>query len=671
MRQWKLGLVSFLVFSVPGVLLLTTMRASGAAATAGSPQDVPGWLKTAAATTLSAYPKEVSAVVLSDDSVVNVDEDGRLTRTDTRAIKILTREGRSEAVASEVYNTDHEKIKDLKAWIISPSGRVKKYGKGEAAELALVDNDVYNESRVLVIRAVDEAEPGSVFGYEVVMEDRSIFSQIIRSFQPDLLPVVRSRISVNLPRGWSAEGLTFNHAKIEPAVNGSAYSWEIRDLPPVEDEPMSPSATGITPWLAIDLIQPADKTITSRKAFRSWAEVSRWLTELSESTLVLDDALAGKARQLTASATTDIEKIAAIGRYVQGINYVSIQIGTGRGGGYRPHSSTEVFAKSYGDCKDKANLMRAMLKAINIKAYLVSIYSGDPNYVRPDWPSPHQFNHCIIAVAIPDETRVATSVSHPPLGKLLIFDPTDPHTPVGDLPGHEQGSYALIEAGEQGALLQMPVTPPEANMLTRTVEVTLGPEGAIDAKVREQSVGQAAVRERGPYRELARKDYVKSIERWITRGATGAEVSKVEPVDNSATGSFSLDVEFSAPHYGQSMQGRLLVFKPAVVSRREGLILTNATRRYPVVLNSSAYSETIKFRLPAGFEVDELPDELKMDTPFGSYQTSYAVKDGHLNFSRKLTVKSGTIPASEYGKVRVFFEKMGAAEQSPVVLAKK
>jgi hypothetical protein len=217
----------------------------------------------------------------------------------------------------------------------------------------------------------------------------------------------------------------------------------------------------------------------------------------------------------------------------------------------------------------------------------------------------------------------------------------------------------------------MPVTPPEANMMTRTVEVVLGPEGAIDAKVREQSIGQAAVRERGPFRGLPRKDYVKTIERWITRGATGAEISKVEPVDNGAAGSFSLDVEFSAPHYGQSMQGRLLVFKPAIVSRREGHALTNQTRKYPVVLSSSAYSETIKFRLPPGFEVDELPDEVKMETPFGSYQTSYAVKDGHLNFSRRLTVKSGMIPASEYPKVRGFFEKMGAAEQSPVVLAKK
>ena len=45
---------------------------------------------------------------------------------------------------------------------------------------------------------------------------------------------------------------------------------------------------------------------------------------------------------------------------------------------------------------------------------------------------------------------------HPSLGRLLIFDPTDDNTPVGDLPDHEQGSFALLVAGDDGALLRMP-----------------------------------------------------------------------------------------------------------------------------------------------------------------------------------------------------------------------
>src|SRR5919202_1263755 len=114
----------------------------------------------------------------------------------------------------------------------------------------------------------------------------------------------------------------------------------------------------------------------------------------------------------------------------QKVQYIAIQTGLGQGGGYRPHASTEVFAKSYGDCEDKANLMRAMLKADGIQSYLVAIYAGDPSYVREEWASPGQFNHCIIAVRVSDETQAPTIVQHPKLGRLLIFDATDDDTPV-------------------------------------------------------------------------------------------------------------------------------------------------------------------------------------------------------------------------------------------------
>jgi hypothetical protein len=192
---------------------------------------------------------------------------------------------------------------------------------------------------------------------------------------------------------------------------------------------------------------------------------------------------------------------------------------------------------------------------------------------------------------------------------LLIFDATDDVTPVGDLPIHEQGSYALIIAGEAGALLKMPVTPPEANMLSRSADVQLNADGSIVAAIREQFIGQAAVRERGPFRGLTRPEYNGRIERWIAQGATGVSVSKIEPVDERGEGRFSLSAEFRAPTYAQLMQGRLLVFRPAIVSRRESLSLTETARKHPVVLTPSAYTETTKVKLPSGFEVDELPDQ--------------------------------------------------------------
>jgi hypothetical protein len=217
----------------------------------------------------------------------------------------------------------------------------------------------------------------------------------------------------------------------------------------------------------------------------------------------------------------------------------------------------------------------------------------------------------------------------------------------------------------------MPQTPPDANRLDREADVVLLEDGGITANLRERSIGQSAVDSRREFRGLSRSDYVKRIEGWITRGATGATVSKVEPTDSSVEGRFALDVDFNAARYAQVMQGRLLVFKPAIVSRRESLFLTEAVRRYPVVLPSLAYSETVRVKLPKGFEVDEVPDPAILDTSFGSYATSYVVKEGQLSFTRTLLVRGSTIPVKDYEKVRAFFASIRAAEQAPVVLARK
>ncbi|MBS1810963.1 MAG: DUF3857 domain-containing protein [Acidobacteria bacterium] len=628
--------------------------------------DAPPWLRQAAAASTPPYHKDVPAVVLLDENRVAVDEEGKVTRSVFYAVKILTRDGRGLARASEVYETDKGKIKEFRAWLIYPSGNVKKFGKDETADIAFVDNDIYNEARSRVISARDEAEPGAVFGYEAVTESRDFFNQFQWGFQ-GRLPVVASRYSLTLPSGWRAESLTFNHNKVEPTVSGSSWMWELSNLPPIEPEPSSPEVTNLAPRLAVNVF-PAANAKSRSLSFASWPDVSRWASELSDPQIELNDAIAGKARELTANAKTELEKIQAIGRYAQNINYISIQIGIGR---FRPHSAIDVFNKSYGDCKDKANLMRAMLKALGITAYPVIIYSGDPTYVREEWPSPTQFNHAIIAVKVGEDVSVPTILTHPKLGRLLVFDPTDENTPVGDLPDHEQGSFALIAAGENGSLQKMPITPPEANKLVREANITLDVQGTITATISERSVGQSAVGERRLFRRLARPDYVKRIEGWITRGATGAKISKVEPADNQRDGRFALDVEFAVPGYAQSMRGQLLVFKPVIVPRRDGLDLTATARRHPLVLDSEAFTETVRVKLPDGFEVDEMPDAAKLETPFGKYSATYEVKDGHLIFTRNLVVQASTIPAAQYPMVREFFGRIRGVEVSPVVLAKK
>jgi hypothetical protein len=300
---------------------------------------------------------------------------------------------------------------------------------------------------------------------------------------------------------------------------------------------------------------------------------------------------------------------------------------------------------------------------------LVSIYSGDRTYVREEWPSPQQFNHAIVAVKIDERVKAPAVVLHPSLGPLLIFDATDPYTRVGDLPEHEQGSLALIETGETGALLRMPRAVPSANRVERESEISLGPDGAIRVKIQETGLGQSGAAARAKYHEQTPTEYNKSIEHWLADTVNGAKISAVRPED--ADGPFRLGIEFSADRYARMLQQRLMIFKPAVVERRDTFLFPEPKRLHPVVLQAQSFQETVKVALPEKFKVDELPEGAKIDAAFGSYQSSYETKNGQLTFWRKLEVRAETIPPERYAEVRDFFGHVNTSEQSPVVLVKE
>src|SRR3712207_8080724 len=63
---------------------------------------------------------------------------------------------------------------------------------------------------------------------------------------------------------------TFNREKIVPAVSGSTYTWELRNLPPVPYEPASPAWTNIAPRVAVSYF-PADGTQSPNvRTFANW-----------------------------------------------------------------------------------------------------------------------------------------------------------------------------------------------------------------------------------------------------------------------------------------------------------------------------------------------------------------------------------------------------------------
>ncbi len=631
--------------------------------------EAPGWLKELGQSSLPAYAAKVSAVVLINEESTTVEASGRRLRTTRYAVKILNKEGARHASQGDIYYTDTGKVRDIKGWLIMPSGKVKEYGKTEIVERG-AGSGLYEQAKVRLIDASRDSDPGAVFGFESTIEEKSVFNQYIFDFQNDL-PSLRSSMVLNLPPDWKAEGKVFRGLEaqsITAEVNGASYRWQLVNLPPFELEPGAPRRSTQNARLVVTAYPPGGAGTTR---FETWRDVSVWGSKVSDPSTTITPALQAEAEKLTTGAATQWDKLKALSEHAQRIRYESIQLNLSRGGGYTPRPAATIMAKGYGDCKDKANYLRTLLKAIGVESYPVMIYSGDPRRARKEWPSPMQFNHAVLAIRIPDDTKTPAAFNFPGIGKLLLFDPTDESVPFGYLPDHEQDSFALLAAGDKGDLFKTPATSSAVNHLARKSQLKVSEEGNLTASITQIATGQEAFDSHYLLKNQSLPEYVKMVERRYSRAAAGAKLSKVEPKDDTAANQFSLSVDFTATGYAKNMAGRLLMVRPIVMNYLGLPNVTDAKRTQPLIISPASFQESIELELPKGFAVDEMPESGAIETEFGRYKVSYRNEGNKVFVERELELQSAWMPVEGFKAARDFFSKIGGTEQSPIVLVRK
>ena len=138
-------------------------------------------------------------------------------------------------------------------------------------------------------------------------------------------------------------------------------------------------------------------------------------------------------------------------------------------GGNQPHFAADIFRNRYGDCKDKATLVSAMLSSVGIHSALMMV-DHRRGVVDPDAPS-IVGDHMIAAIEIPkgyDSPRLRSVITAKTGRRYLIFDPTWEKTAFGQLEHELQGGYGVLLEGADSQVVQLPVLAPELNTIRRT-----------------------------------------------------------------------------------------------------------------------------------------------------------------------------------------------------------
>ena len=197
-------------------------------------------------------------------------------------------------------------------------------------------------------------------------------------------------------------------------------------------------------------------------------------------------------------------------------------------------------------------------------------------------------------------------------------------------------------------------------------------DGSLSGTVEEKAIGHHAAEFRGAQKRLSKADFRKRQERWISETGPGASVdSNDTPAPVAGDDSLIEVTTFKTPRYAKLMQGSLLVVKSGVLPAHGVVNLSDPKRKYPVLLDSESFEETLRMKLPSNFELDELPRAVTAKAPFGNYSFSCEMKEGFLTCKRSLIVSAGLIQVEQYKEAREFFGRVSSSGDQPAVLQKK
>jgi Domain of Unknown Function with PDB structure (DUF3857)/Transglutaminase-like superfamily len=636
-------------------------------AVAAPKQTVPDWVREAAAKTLPTYAPETNAVVLLDDTVYSVAPNGQATEHHRRVVKILRPAGRDEGIVTVPFDKD-SKVLSLHVWSIGPDGHEYAVDDKEITELGYPnEGPLYEDLKYKAVRAPGR-DPGGIIAYEYEQRERPYLNEKTWFFQEDI-PHVSESFTLELPAGYTY-GTVWAHHDLTPAsdLEHQRWRWEMKDTQGIDLDHvlMRPSELALAGRMTIHYGAPG----AADAGKGSWQEVGEWYQGLSKDRLVSTPEIAAKANELTAGKVDFYDKTEAIAEFVQKqVRYFVVEVGIG---GNQPHFAADIFRNRYGDCKDKATLVSAMLSSVGIHSALMMV-DHRRGVVDPDAPSTVG-DHMIAAIEIPkgyDSPRLRSVITAKTGRRYLIFDPTWEKTPFGQLEHELQGGYGVLLEGADSQVVQLPVLAPELNRIHRTASFHLQPDGTLKGTVTEKRFGDVSESGRDLYTMGDAKEQREYLDHVLGQDFTTFQVSDVK-VENADALNKDLTTTYTlaADRFGKNM-GSLLMVRPRVLGS-EYLETDRKPRTVPINLRETMQiTDDYDIELPPGYSVDEIPDPIKLDMGFAAYQSTSLVKDNVLHYSRTYTVRAVTLPAEKYSDLQKLAGVIAADEQSRAVLKKE
>jgi tetratricopeptide (TPR) repeat protein len=656
---------------------LTAQSALSAAPFAGEPFTI-----TAAelkdASTVIPPTKEYAAEILYEEGHYRIAADGLLRYQHRLIYRVDSEEavkGWSEIRAE--WDPWFENQAQLHARVLQPSGTFVELDQKTITDAPVKGDDSETFSSQHIRRA---PLPGMAVG-SVVEETESTDEKIpyfsggnlYRYIFRDNVPVGRSRLIVELPSSMPYKdairelpGLSINKTETDGTRR---IVYEATSLPAAHNSDIDLATnTPITPMVEF-------------ATGASWGAVASGYAALADPQTVTADV------QPILPADLPSERMARIRAIVkqlhQQVRYTGVEFGAAR---LTPQRPSEVIQRHYGDCKDKANLLVAMLRAAGIQANLALLDTGPGSDVEAALPGINRFDHAIVYLPAAGKGQDA-----------MWIDATAEFFAVGTLPYDDQGRNALVISPATTQLTRTPDPRPEDSVLVETRTFKLAELGPSHVEEVSETHGYVDAAYRGDYGGPETPQIRENMQNYVKNAYLAKALTKTEhgdPADFDHPFNLTLVAEGAKRGITSLVDGIVVIFPTATTNglpkwfsttppapgpdmsaeATHDLELAQKSRPPSFTIRPYIYEQRARILIPAGFSLRSLPsDKTTQLGPATLTETYSAAEPGvitatfrfnsgpaQLTTEQALALRAAKLELDKRDYVGIFFDQTGA-----------
>jgi len=595
------------------------------------------------------YP-DAGAIILLDDEKFEILTDYTAVDETHFIVKILNDRGKHYGEVELDYDSTYEKVELEYARTIRPDGTIVPVGDKHIRDVSRYLNyPLYSNARVKII-SMPEVTEGSIIEYKAKWYINKLVNKKdfcrhygIQGYEPyldqRLIVVVPSDYEFNFKSynpGYANYEVDFS-PEVREEGSKKTYIWEFKNATEIIAEPSMPPWQEIVPSLCLS-------------SFNRWDDIYKWWWSLAKDKMNVDEEIRRKVNELTRGKKTRIEKARAIYHWVTSkIRYVAIEYGQA---GFEPHSAIEIFRNKYGDCKDQAMLLIAMLRCSGISAHPVLIGTRGCWILDEEFPV-LTFNHAIVAAEVDK--------------KIVFLDPTAETASFGDLPTSDQDRKTLVFYEKGGRIEKTPLFSSEHNKVSKTMEIRIHADETFSATREIKTFGMYDQSQRVWLKYTKPVLVREELKEKINMIAPGGElisyrISSVEDLNQPV----EIGMEFEGPKFlSKAGKNRLL---PKFTSLSASLV-SKERRNFPLDFQALYEDVTeIRVEIPSQLTVKFLPSPVVKDTPWFMYICRYDFLEGIINYQERVINKKISVSVEEYREFKEVCEELARQTDKQVVL---